>query len=116
MPKGTISCKMCSEDGYCPKPLEMVSAYLSKKWTISVIITIGNFGTLRFQHLQHKMEGITPKMLTQRLRELAKEGIIKREEFAEIPPRVEYSLTKKGKQLRKALIPMINWSEKQKNS
>ncbi len=109
-------CKMKSAAGYCPKPLESASDFLSKKWTISIIITIGNFIILRFNELEEKLEHITPKTLTDRLRELEKEKIIVRKIYHEIPPRVEYSLTKKGKQLQKALLPLIRWAEnKQEN-
>ena len=105
-------CKMRSVDGYCPRPLEAVSSFLSKKWTISIITTIGNFQVLRFNEIEHRIEGITPKTLTDRLRELEKEGIVKRSIYAEIPPRVEYSLTRRGMHLRKAIIPLIKWAEK----
>ena len=104
-------CKMKSINGYCPKPLESVSDYLSKKWTMSIIITIGNFGRLRFNDLLKRIEGATAKILSSRLRELEKEGVIKRESFNETPPRVEYLLTQKGKKLMEALYPLIHWAE-----
>jgi len=103
-------CKM-KGSGYCPKPLEIASAFLSKKWTISIVITIGNFKQVRFNDILNRVSGISPKTLTERLRELGQEGLIKRAVFAEIPPRVEYSLTAKGKKLMKALIPLIKWAE-----
>lgn len=106
------ACKMRSATGYCPRPLEIASAYLSKKWTISIIITIGNFETLRFNEIERKIEGITAKILTSRLKELKEEKILNRTAHKTIPPKVEYSLTKKGIQLMNALIPLINWAEK----
>ncbi len=108
------SCRMKSTNGYCPKPLESVTNYISKKWTISIIITIGNFRSLRFNNLLKRIEGATAKIISQRLKELEDEEIIIRKSFNELPPRVEYSLTKKGKKLTKALLPLINWSEKEK--
>lgn len=107
-------CRMKSINGYCPRPLESVSDYLSKKWTMSIIITIGNFGNLRFNDLLKRIEGTTAKMLSHRLKELKEENIIARKSFNEIPPRVEYSLTKKGQKLTRALLPLINWVEKGK--
>ncbi len=104
-------CRMKSINGYCPKPLESVSDYLSKKWTISIIITIGNFGSLRFNDLLGRMEGATAKILSSRLKELEKEGVIKRKAFSEIPPRVEYFLTQKGEKLKESLLPLIKWAE-----
>jgi len=103
---------MRSATGYCPRPLEVASSFLSKKWTISIIITIGNFKTLRFGDVEHRLESITAKTLTDRLRELEKEKIVERVVYSEIPPRVEYSLTKTGIKLKKALIPLIKWAEK----
>ena len=106
-------CKMRSATGYCPRPLETASAFLSKKWSISLVITIGNFGKLRFNDIERRLEGITAKTLTDRLKELEKEKIVKRKVYSEIPPRVEYSLTKRGMQVMKALIPLIRWAEKE---
>lgn len=107
----TKCCKMKSQQGYCPKPLEEASAFLSKKWTISIIVTIGNFKKLRFNELQERLERTTAKMLSDRLKELKKEGIVQRRSFPEIPPRVEYSLTKAGRKLVRALHPLIHWAE-----
>jgi len=104
------SCRMRSDTGYCPQPLETVSAFLSKKWTISIIITVGNFNVLRFGDIEKRL-GITAKTLTERLKELEKEKIIFRKVYPEIPPKVEYSLTKKGLKLMKAIVPLINWAE-----
>ncbi|VVB68936.1 HxlR-like helix-turn-helix [uncultured archaeon] len=52
---------------------------------------------------------ISPKTLSDNLKELESEGLIKRESFAEIPPRVEYTLTTDGKELRDAIIPLLKW-------
>lgn len=107
-------CRMKSINGYCPKPLESIYDYLSKKWTMSIIITIGNFGNLRFSDLLGRMKGATAKIISQRLKELEKEGIMKRNSFNETPPRVEYELTRKGKKLMTTLTPLINWAEGKK--
>ena len=56
------------------------------------------------------LEGISPKTLSDTLKELQNEHLIKRESFAEIPPRVEYSLTKDGVELRKSIIPLLEWT------
>jgi len=57
----------------------------------------------------------TPSTLTSMLKELQKEDIISRETFNEIPPRVEYTLTKRGKELRVAIIPLLKWTTKKDN-
>ncbi len=56
--------------------------------------------------------GISPKSLTTRLKELEKSGLVNREIFAEIPPKVEYSLTKDGKEVRDAMKPLMVWAYK----
>ena len=56
------------------------------------------------------LQGISPKTLSDTLKELQAEGLIKRESFAEIPPRVEYSLTEDGVELRKSIIPLLEWT------
>ena len=104
------SCNM-QGNGLCPCPLEGINEVLiGKKWTISIIATIGNFNTIRFNDLSHRLKNISPKTLADRLKELRKHGIIKKEIYAEVPLRVEYSLTSKGKKLRDALIPMMEWA------
>lgn len=107
----TKKCRLVSPTGHCPKPLESASSFLSKKWTISIIIVIGNFSSLRFNDLRQKLEHITAKTLSDRLQELEKEQVVSRKSFHEIPPRVEYSLTSKGKKLMKALLPLIRWAQ-----
>lgn len=108
MPRG---CKMKGQ-GYCPRPIECAASFLSKKWTLSLLITIGNFDTVRFNHLLDRIEGITPKILSSRLGELEKHNLLDRSVYYEKPPRVEYGLTKGGKALYKALVPLMRWAEK----
>ena len=104
-------CKMKGVKGYCPRPLECAASFLSKKWTLSVLVTIGNFNTLRFNHILDRVEGISAKMLSNRLSELETQKLVKRTVFLEKPPRVEYELTTKGKTLYEAIIPLMRWSE-----
>jgi DNA-binding HxlR family transcriptional regulator len=67
--------------------------------------------TLRFSQLQRRISKITQKMLTQQLRELERDGMVYRQIFAEVPPRVEYSLTPKGESLRELLSFMCEWGQ-----
>ena len=96
--------------GYCPQPLEVANSFLSKKWTISIITTIGNFKRLRFNDIVKRVEGITGKTLAERLKELERLKLVKRIVYKEIPPRVEYELTQKGEKLMKVIIPLIEWA------
>jgi DNA-binding HxlR family transcriptional regulator len=97
-------------DHICLCPLKGIIDVISKKWALLIINAIGNYGRLRFNRLMEELHGISPKTLSDTLKELRAEGLIKRESFAEIPPRVEYSLTKDGIDLRKSIIPLLEWA------
>jgi DNA-binding HxlR family transcriptional regulator len=97
-------------DRLCLCPLEGVIDTIGKKWTLLVVNAIGNHRKLRFSRMIEELQGISPTTLTDTLQDLQREGLIMRESFAEIPPRVEYSLTKDGVQLRKAILPLLQWA------
>ncbi|MHA2163879.1 MAG: winged helix-turn-helix transcriptional regulator, partial [Candidatus Thorarchaeota archaeon] len=63
----------------------------ARKWTLQIIAQIGNHKKLRYNELKERLGGISPKSLADRLKELDREGLISRQAFAEIPPRVEYA-------------------------
>jgi len=91
-------------------PLKGIIDVISKKWALLIINTIGNHGKLRFNKIMENLQGINPKTLSDTLKDLQTEGLITRESFAEIPPRVEYSLTNDGIELRKSIIPLLEWT------
>lgn len=97
-------------DHICFCPLKGVIDVISKKWALLIINAIGNNGRLRFNSLMEELDGISPKTLSDTLKNLQAEGLIKRESFSEIPPRVEYSLTEDGTELRKSIIPLLRWA------
>lgn len=99
---------------YCP--LEGVIDVISKKWALLIINAIGNYGSLRFNRLSEELNGISPKTLSDTLKQLQNEGLLKRESFAEIPPRVEYSLTEDGRGLRQAVLPILRWAATRQGS
>jgi len=76
-------------------PVARTAAVIGSKWTLLVIRDLAT-GTKRFNELEKSLKGISAKTLSERLRGLEQEGILTRQAFAEIPPRVEYSLTEKG--------------------
>jgi DNA-binding HxlR family transcriptional regulator len=90
-------------------PLNEIMNIISKKWTLLIINTIGNNQKIRYNKIMQQLKGINSKTLSERLKELEKHKLIERRVYMEIPPRVEYSLTKKGKTLRKAILPLIKW-------
>jgi len=99
----------------CLCPLDGVIETIGKKWSLLLVNEIGNHGSLRYNDLLGELKGISPSTLASMLKELQKEDIISREAFNEIPPRVEYTLTKRGKELRHAIIPLLKWATKKGN-
>lgn len=96
-------------DSPCFCPLEGFMGVIRKKWALLIINAIGIYGRLRFNRIMEHLYGISPRTLSDRLKELRAESLIKREFFAEIPPRVEYTLTKDGVELRESIIPLLEW-------
>ncbi len=94
----------------CPCPCEGIIEIIGKKWTLCIITTIKNETKIRFNEIQKALEGISPKTLSETLRQLEAAGIATREIFAEVPPRVEYSLTQAGEKLSDAIAPLMIWS------
>lgn len=94
----------------CLCPLEGVIDIISKKWALLIVNEIGNHGRIRYNDLMKEIEGISPKTLADTLKDLARYNLIKREAFNEIPPRVDYILTKDGEELRQAIIPILQWA------
>ena len=104
------------KDVVCFCPLEGVIDVISKKWALLIINAIGNHGSLRFNRLIEELHGISPKTLADTLKRLQNEQLLKRESFAEIPPRVEYSLTEDGRGLREAIVPILKWAATRQGS
>lgn len=96
---------------YNPGCVEKTLEIVGNKWTGLILRELSE-GTRRFGQLQVALCGISPRTLSARLDELAAHGIITKEIFAEVPPRVEYSLTKKGRDLTPVLESMAEWGKK----
>ena len=97
------------ENKICICPLGSLMDLISKKWALLIINTIGNYDILRYNEIMKHLNGINPKTLSDRLKELVGAGLIQKEVFAEIPPRSEYTLTEDGRELRKAILPLMTW-------
>lgn len=91
-------------------PIQGVIDVISKKWALLIVAVVGSYGRLRYNGILQELKGISPKSLADTLKELEKLGLLRREAFNEIPPRVDYSLTEDGLKLREAIIPVLRWA------
>ena len=96
-------------------PIEYTMKIIGGKWKPIILFRIYN-GIDRFGNLTRQITGISKNMLTKQLRELERDKIINRKIYAEIPPRVEYSLTKKGKSIIPILENLKKWGLKNKKA
>lgn len=94
----------------CACPNEDVVRIIGKKWTLCLVTVLGNGHRVRFNELIDALPGISPKTLSDALKELRDEGLVERKAFAEVPPKVEYSLTGEGWRLRAAILPLMEWA------
>src|SRR6267378_6322113 len=85
-------------------------ARVGDKWSVYVIHVLDGAGTLRFNELRSRVDGISQRMLTVTLRGLERDGLVIRTVFAEVPPRVEYLLTPLGTTLRQLVCGLVEWS------
>lgn len=92
-------------------PVEALVDVVGGKWKMP-ILTLLFQGTQRYGELKQHLPGVTERMLTLQLRELEQSGIVQRKVYAEVPAKVEYSLTHLGLSLEPVLQVMLNWSEK----
>ena len=91
-------------------PLDLASAFIGGKWKTVVLWYLGE-KKRRFSELKREIPGITEKMLSLQLKQLEKDGFVFRKIYAEVPPRVEYSLTEEGKTLIPTLEAMCLWGK-----
>ncbi len=92
-------------------PIENALNIVGSKWTFLIIRDLLIDGTLRYGELLKSLSGISPRILSDRLKELEKHQIIQRKAYPEVPPRVEYSLTDRGKQLEPIFIELKRWGQ-----
>ncbi|ALU35119.1 putative HTH-type transcriptional regulator YtcD [Clostridium ljungdahlii DSM 13528] len=95
--------------------MELTLDIIGGKWKPLIIWHLGE-NTLRFSELKRALPNITQKMLTQQLRALEEDQLVNRFVYAEVPPKVEYSLTEKGKTLLPVLSTLCNWAIEYYNS
>lgn len=91
-------------------PIRNVLSRVGDKWSMLVLFTLESNNNQRFKELQRNIPDISQKMLTTTLKMLEADGLILRVAFSEMPPRVEYSLTKKGESLLPLINNLISWA------
>lgn len=91
-------------------PIRNVLSRVGDKWSMLILFTLENHPTIRFKELQRNIPDISQKMLTATLKALEADGLISREVFPEVPPRVEYVLTEKGKSLLPLIDNLLTWA------
>ena len=92
-------------------PVETTLTLIGSKWQVLILRDLLANGTLRFKQLQRSLGTVSQKVLTSNLRAMEASGLVHREVYAEVPPRVEYSLTELGKSLQPVLAAMSAWGE-----
>ena len=96
-------------------PVETTLTLIGDKWKVLILRDLMP-GTKRFGELKKSIDTVSQKVLTAQLRDMEANGLVNREVYAEVPPRVEYSLTELGQSLKPILDAMWNWGEDYKNS
>ena len=94
-------------------PMRQVINIIGDKWTLPVLYVLSQ-GTKRYSQLQREIPGISKKMLTQTLRKLESDNILKRTVYPVVPPKTEYNLTAFGNELIKPLEVLADWAETHK--
>lgn len=98
-------------DAFDPNcPTRLVLDRIGDKWSVLVVLTLCD-GPRRFTEIRNTIHGVTPKVLTQTLRAMARDGLLTRHVFAEVPPRVEYELTPLGLTLQRPIQALTDWAE-----
>lgn len=91
-------------------PIAPVVDVVFSRWTTPILWTLNTFGRQRFVELERRITTITSKVLTQRLRQLERDGLVERTYYAEVPPRVEYEITELGRSLAPLFAALAEWS------
>jgi len=91
-------------------PIRNILSRMSDKWSLLILSTLNRNGVMRYKDLSAGIPDISQKMLSNTLKRLEEDRLINRKMYPEIPPRVEYSLTKTGKELMPAVAMMVSWA------
>ncbi|WP_374283663.1 winged helix-turn-helix transcriptional regulator [Desulfovibrio sp.] len=113
MPKTSASPSAGLYDDKTQCPILHVFRRIGGKWKLPILWHLADQETVRYNELKRSVRGVTNMMLTKCLRELEEYGLVIRRQYNEVPPRVEYSLTERGKKLLPALGELYAWGREQ---
>lgn len=99
------------EESTCLCPLGGVMDLLSRKYAMQVVCVVGALGPVRYGEIEATFADVSSSTLSARLEELSAAGYLEREQYEEIPPRVEYELTATGRELAARLEPLLEWAD-----
>ncbi len=94
-----------------PCPVRDVLDRIGDKWSVLVLLSLGEHGTMRFTALKRAIADISQRMLAQTLRALEQDGLLTRTAFATVPPRVDYALTPLGHSLLEPIRALVDWAD-----
>jgi DNA-binding HxlR family transcriptional regulator len=103
-----MRCRSCPP---LPEEVRRAASLLERRWTVSIIYVSHEGGAVRFNEFLHALGGIPPATLAQRLADLEEAGVLEREVIDARPPRVEYRLTERGRQLRALVNALAQFAE-----
>ncbi len=92
-----------------PCPVEVTLELVGNKWKLLILRELFRSGMMRFNQMHRAIDGITQKVLSEKLKQMEVDGFIARKAYPEVPPRVEYSLTPLGRSLRPVLSSIYSW-------
>jgi DNA-binding HxlR family transcriptional regulator len=92
-------------------PISPVVDIVFSRWTTPILWTLHTFGRQRFVELERRIAAITPKVLTQRLRQLERDGLVVRTYHPTVPPRVEYEISELGRSLAPLFASLAEWAD-----
>ena len=103
-------CAVCPCTENCP--IEEAIRMVGGRWKLRILCSLNVDGTLRYNDIKKRMNGITPAVLSSSMKELERDNLVERVQYAEIPPRVEYTITQRGKDLWPILHSLAHWTDK----
>lgn len=105
----------CKEKEVNVKPFAYAMSLIGGKWKMHILFWLWHKEVLRYSELKRSLEGVTHKMLSTQLKELERDGLILRKEYPQVPPKVEYSLSDRGKSFMPVLSEICTWGHEHIN-